>query len=257
MSVAQQTKTKVLLIEDDEADLFLVQEILARYAEHSNMGSYELDHAANLSDGIAKLQSGAPQVILLDLTLPDSHGLESLQKIRSLHPDIPVVILSNTADERVSVEAVRNGAQDFLVKGQVEAMRLSRIMRFAMARRELRNGEGAKSSPGGARPLPDPLLTAALNGLPDRIVLLDAAARFSFANAAAEAAYRFQVSENGGTPPSDPFCACEQDIFEKSAPTVSIALEQADGSRAPVEFRVSVVRDGAGACLGAVLTAAS
>lgn len=127
-------RTRILLIEDDESDVFLVREILA---PRDGSQRYEIRSAGTLADGEALIASWQPDAILLDLTLPDATGLASLERLKRVAGDVPVVILSNMTDEDLAVEAVKRGAQDFLVKGQVEAMRLSRIIRYAMERAKL------------------------------------------------------------------------------------------------------------------------
>jgi CheY-like chemotaxis protein len=140
----QKNRLKVFLIEDDESDIYLVQEILAQYASKSASNPFELINAGTLEEALERVGRESVDVILLDLTLPDSQGLETLRRLRSKSGDIPIVILSGVTDEEFSIEAVRNGAQDFLVKGQVEAMRLSRIIRYAVERKRSQSENGAK-----------------------------------------------------------------------------------------------------------------
>jgi two-component system, cell cycle response regulator len=138
-------KIKVLVIEDDEAEYVLVNELLEGQAS-----SFEIQWADSLGKGISFLTENKMDVVLLDLFLPDSQGLETFARLRTRFPEMPIVILSGHDDEGSALEAVRKGAHDFLVKGQVDGKRLSRVLKYALQRQELHK------DPAGS-PLKDPL----------------------------------------------------------------------------------------------------
>lgn len=125
---------RVLMIEDDEADVFLVQEIL-KQSRRPDGPLFEIVVASSLKEGLGMLAEKKPDLILLDLMLPDSRGIDSLRAVVAKAGRTPVVVLSGAEDENLAMEAAHHGAQDFLVKGKVESMWLSRIMRYAVARR--------------------------------------------------------------------------------------------------------------------------
>lgn len=125
---------RVLLIEDDESDVYLVQEILSR-GRHPTLPPIEILVAASLAEGLSQLHEKGPDVVLLDLMLPDSRGMDSLRSVIAKAGSTPVVVLSGLSDEPLAMEAAECGAQDFLVKGSVEGMWLSRILRYATVRR--------------------------------------------------------------------------------------------------------------------------
>ena len=127
-------KIRILLIEDNPGDARLIREMLA--AKES--ASFDLEHADRLSTGLARLARGGIDVILLDLSLPDSQGLDGLNKICAQAPEAPVVVLSGLSDEAVAVNAVHEGAQDYLVKGSVDSALLVRSLRYAIERQHLR-----------------------------------------------------------------------------------------------------------------------
>ena len=127
-------KIRILLIEDNPGDARLINELLA--AKGST--SFVLEHADRLSPGLARLAQGGIDVILLDLSLPDSQGLDGLNKISVQTPNVPVVVLSGLSDEAVAVNAVQEGAQDYLVKGNIDSALLVRSLRYAMERQHLR-----------------------------------------------------------------------------------------------------------------------
>jgi PAS domain S-box-containing protein len=121
----------LLLIEDNPGDAGLIREMLA---EARGM-SFELEWTETLSQGIVRLALGGIDVVLLDLALTDSTGLETLRRLRAASPYAPVVVvLSGLSDEEISFQAVQQGAQDYLIKGQVDSSLLIRSIRYALER---------------------------------------------------------------------------------------------------------------------------
>jgi len=124
---------RVLLIEDNPGDARLIRETLAA-VDHTR---FELTHADCLTTGLMHLAQGGMDIVLLDLTLPDSQGLETLVKTHTHLPDMPIVVLTGLEDETLAVEAVQAGAQDYLVKGQANGQLLTRALRYAIERQRL------------------------------------------------------------------------------------------------------------------------
>jgi serine phosphatase RsbU (regulator of sigma subunit) len=118
---------RILLIEDDDGDALLVEELLRE------AGAGVVVARARLLADARKLIPGAA-CVLLDLGLPDSQGLDGLQWLLQQEPDAAVVVLTGLADEYLGAEAVRAGAQDYLVKGDVTGKMLDRVIRYAMER---------------------------------------------------------------------------------------------------------------------------
>lgn len=125
-------KIKALLIEDNPDDIRLLQEML-RWVGAVQI---EMVNDDRLSTGLERLAEKGFDVLLLDLGLPDSGGLDTLRKTHTRAPWIPIVVLSGFADESVSVEAVKEGAQDYLVKGQFDNVLLVRTIRYAIERKQ-------------------------------------------------------------------------------------------------------------------------
>jgi len=119
----------VLLIEDDEADALLVREYLA----DAGLG-VSLSWQQSLAAATPELAAG-PVCVLLDLGLPDSVGFEGIQHVLSLAPDAAVLVLTGASDESLGIAAVAAGAQDYLIKGQVDGTALSRCIRYAIERK--------------------------------------------------------------------------------------------------------------------------
>lgn len=129
---------RVLVIEDDSDDRLILRESLAEEG-----GRYAITEAPTLDAGVEKLAAGEFDVVLLDLSLPDSHGLDTFVRVHAQSPAVPVIILTGLNDESLALEAVSQGAQDYLVKGTVNGKALARVIRYGIERNrtqaELRN----------------------------------------------------------------------------------------------------------------------
>jgi signal transduction histidine kinase len=124
----------ILLIEDNPGDARLIAEMVA---EVSPAAARRLAHADRLARGIELLQATRPDIVLLDLSLPDASGFETFRRLHAAAPGVPVVILSGLSDEGMAVRAVQGGAQDYLVKGHVDGPALFRALRYAIERTRL------------------------------------------------------------------------------------------------------------------------
>ncbi len=124
----------VLLIEDNPADAELVQEYLAA----SDALSFDMACADRLAAGIARLSRGGIDVVLLDLSLPDSQGLDTLDRVLAHAPTVPVVILTGLQQDALGLEAIRRGAQDYLIKGQLNGPLIARTIRYGLERARVR-----------------------------------------------------------------------------------------------------------------------
>jgi Flp pilus assembly CpaE family ATPase len=120
----------VLLIEDNPGDTRLIRELL-KEAKGAPTG---LVCADRLSSGIELLLKGGIDVILLDLSLPDSKGFDTFVKVHTHAKDLPVIVLTGFDDEELAMKAVREGAQDYMAKGAVNSQSLMRAVRFAVER---------------------------------------------------------------------------------------------------------------------------
>jgi len=125
--------TKVLLIEDNPGDVRLIKEVLAE----ARNTTIHLDWADRLSAGLGHLTEKKIDLILLDLSLPDSQGLDTLHKVRTQAPEMPIIVLTGLNDESLAVEAVQIGAQDYLMKGEINKNLLVRAILYAVERQRL------------------------------------------------------------------------------------------------------------------------
>ncbi len=125
------TKTlDVLLIEDNEGDAFL----LKFYLGESDAYNFNFDHAETLATAFSSLQGKKYDIILMDLNLPDSNGIESIKTLLDKFPNNLVIVLTGLMDEKIGLESVRHGAQDFLVKGRFDSKVLTSSIIFAFER---------------------------------------------------------------------------------------------------------------------------
>ncbi|NEO32428.1 MAG: response regulator [Symploca sp. SIO3C6] len=124
---------KILLIEDSLAEARFLQEVL----NGAKLEQFSLVHVKRLGEALNQLQQDDFDVILLDLTLPDSQGLQSLHPLIQCAPSLPIVVLTNTNDDQLAIESLRKGAQDYLVKRQVNLELLVRSLRYAIERKQI------------------------------------------------------------------------------------------------------------------------
>src|SRR5258708_34799602 len=121
----------VLLIQDVPKFARLLQELL-----HQARGvEFDVRWAESLGTGLESLRQRKPDVVLLDLSLSESKGLECLEQARSVTEQVPIIVLSSLDDENLALRAVQEGAQDYLVKGEINANLLVRSIRYAIERR--------------------------------------------------------------------------------------------------------------------------
>lgn len=127
----QPAPLRVLVIEDNVVDARLIQIMVSDAGGHA----FEIERADRLDAGLKRLATEDFGMVLLDLSLPDSHGLTTFARVHQQFPQVPIIVMSGLDDERVAVKAVHEGAQDYLVKGQVSGPLLVRAMRYAMERK--------------------------------------------------------------------------------------------------------------------------
>lgn len=123
-------RLRVLIVEDNPGDARLLQEVL----RESRSMQIEWQHVTRLADGLAALQGGALDLVLLDLSLPDARGLEAVVRTHAAAPHLPIVILTGLDDEVTARAAIGEGAQDYLVKGQLDHHLLARAILYAVER---------------------------------------------------------------------------------------------------------------------------
>jgi len=124
----------ILLIEDNPGDVLLLRALL----EEVNGDTFTVIHVDHLAAGLTRLAEAGIDIVLQDLTLPDGNGLEILRTLRHQAAKVPIVVLTGLDDEALALQAVQEGAQDYLVKGSMNGHALARCIRYAIERERLR-----------------------------------------------------------------------------------------------------------------------
>ena len=123
------------MVDDDIVDCRLVEQFLRKSSQATE---FTIETVQSLSDCLECLKSRSFDLVLLDLGLPDSSGIETVQKVYGANPNIPIVVSTGLADEQMGLEAIREGAEDYLVKGESLKYMLVRTIRYAIERKQAR-----------------------------------------------------------------------------------------------------------------------
>lgn len=149
---------KILLVEDNPGDAELINEMLV--SEHTE---FDIQRVDRLSSAVSILQRTEFDAVLLDLGLPDSSGIDTVKTIQTHFPNIPIVVITGTDDSKMGTEAVKNGAQDYIVKGLISGFHIIRVLQYAIQRKradvEIRKSEQ--------------FLRSSLDGLAAHIAIID------------------------------------------------------------------------------------
>jgi diguanylate cyclase (GGDEF)-like protein len=154
---AQKEPLSVLIVEDSPDYALLVEQMLRMQLD----GDVDCRVVDTVAAAGGALRDGAPDCVLLDLSLPGTDGLQTLRQVCQVAPEVPIVVLSGHDEERLAVVAVREGAQDYLVKGRADGQSIVRAIRFAIERKR------------AELELTHRALHDELTGLPNRVLLID------------------------------------------------------------------------------------
>jgi len=213
---------RVLVIEDSAVQY----ELVARNLREAKGVDFRPTRADRLSEGLERLGNEKFDIVLLDLNLPDSRGLDTLRKLRFSRPNVPIVVLTGIDDEAVAIQAASEGAQDYLVKGEFGSNVLFRSIRYAIARH--RSKAKLASTLAAAKASEANLRDVITNNV-DGMIVVDAKGTTQFANPSAEALFGRSVDELRQTPFGFPVTASQSSEVE---------IVRRDGRRVPVEIRV-------------------
>jgi signal transduction histidine kinase len=133
MAKTTQERLKILLIEDNPGDARLVEILL----EDSDLPNVHIEHRHTFTEGVEEMLRDDYAVVLLDLTLPDSRGFETLERLIAAKSDVNVVVMTGLADKVLGLNAVKAGAQDFLMKGGFDSELLAKTLRYAIERKNV------------------------------------------------------------------------------------------------------------------------
>jgi two-component system, cell cycle response regulator len=126
-------KLNILLVEDNPGDTRLFTEAL----KEAYASNFDLVHCSSLAQALDRLPTAHPDVIVLDLGLPDAFGIDVVRRIRMRAPWVPVVVLTSRVDEALGLQALHEGAQDYLIKGELDERLLARALRYAIERHRM------------------------------------------------------------------------------------------------------------------------
>jgi diguanylate cyclase (GGDEF)-like protein/PAS domain S-box-containing protein len=243
----------LLLIEDNAGDARLFRETLREQESHE----IALTHVGRMSDAEIYLATHSVDIILLDIGLPDVQGLEAVRRARAAAPRTTLVVLTGQDDESLATRALQEGAQDYLVKGQIETRGLLRSLRHAAERKTMEEALFAEKE----------RAQITLNSIADAVVCTDVAGNISFLNLVAETMTGWSLSEAHGRPMAevlrildassrrpipDPMERAIRKNDSAHLPANSILVRR-DGFEVPIEDSVAPIHDRDGNASGAVI----
>ncbi len=214
-----------LLIEDDQGDAELLRLILS---DQTTL-KIELEHMERLSAGLERLARGGIDLLLLDLSLPDSHGLETLTEAHAHSPGIPIIVMTRLDDEARAVEALNIGAQDYLVKGQGDGVSVARSILYALERHRLRKEVEQRAD---ELQKSEANLSTIISTNADALLIVDRNGEVRFANPATEILFAKKVENLVGNPFGFPVVTGDMTELE-------IPLE--DGTKVVAEMRTAEI----------------
>ncbi len=228
-------KFHILLIEDNPGDARLIKELLLEV----NSFDFELKWALTLSEGLDMLNPEDTDIVLLDLSLPDSHGMDTFSKVYHYAASVPVIVLSGFSDEMIAVQSVREGAQDYLVKGEVNGNLLVRAMIYAAERKQA----------GEALRLKDKALASSINA----IAFTDLEGKITYINHSFLELWGYESDKDIIGKDAKDFWDMEDETIEKISSSATenkwiaeIKGTRKDGNLFDVQSSVSLVTDESG-----------
>ena len=200
-------KLKVLLIEDNPGDARLIREYLSDEAG----AAFSVEHAPVLAAGLDRLAQGGVDLVLLDLSLPDSPMPKTFQRVHEAAPEVPIIVMSGLDDEEFAIQTVKEGAQDYLVKNQVETRLLVHAMRYAIERKRVTDAFTQERE----------LFHTLMDNIPDRVFFKDTESRFTRINKALAEHFRVRHPRDAmGRTDADFFAAEHADMARQDEQSV-------------------------------------
>ena len=244
---------QVLLIEDNPGDARLLREMF----DEGGLRETEVTHVETLAGGESLLAGRAFDLVLLDLGLPDAQGLEAVRRAHAAAPRVPLVVLTGLDDESLAVRALQEGAEDYLVKGQIESRGLLRALRYAIERKILEEALFAEKA----------RAQVSLKCIGDAVICTDLEGRITFLNKVAERTTGWSFREAEGRPRAEVLRVLDsmgQEVSQDSMP-MAINLDQTmhlppswilirrGGLEIPIEGSAAPIHDLEGKAAGAVI----
>lgn len=244
---------EILLIEDDPADARLLREMF----NDRRSPDVQLVHVELMSDAEALVARNPFQAILLDLGLPDAEGIEAVQRIRLAAPRTPLIVLTGRNDESMATRTLQEGAQDYLLKGQIDAAGLLRAIRYAIERKATQQALMQERE----------LAQVTLNCLGEAVTCTDTAGNITFMNLAAETMSGWRLHEARGRHVHDIFLTINALTRRAVGQPIAWAIRhneaarlppncvviRRDGVEVPIENSIAAIHDQHGDAVGAVI----
>jgi len=243
----------LLLVEDNPADVRLLREM---FREQNSLRT-ELTQVETMREAEKHLAGGAVDIILLDLGLPDTQGLESIRRARAVAPHVPLVVLTALDDESMAAQALQAGVQDYLIKGQIDARGLLRALRYAVERKSMQEELFQEKE----------LAQVTLNSIGDAVICTDIAGNITFLNLVAVRMTGWSRAEAAGRPMTEVFRVLDTTSRKITPNPMEMAVRQdrtihlpsnciliqRHGSEIPIEDSVAPIHDREGQVTGVVI----
>ena len=243
----------LLLVEDNPGDARLLREMFSEKGAHNT----ELTHVECMSEAEKHLANRVVDIILLDLGLPDARGLEAVRRAHAAAPGVPLVVLTGLDDDSLAGRALQEGAQDYLIKGQIETRGLLRALRYAVERKIIEDALFVEKE----------RAQVTLNSIGDAVICTDIVGNISFLNLVAERMTGWSSQEAVGQAMAEVLQIVDATSRETIPNPMERAVEQdrtvhlplncllirRDGFEIPIEDSVSPIHDRGGQATGAVI----
>ena len=243
----------LLLVEDNPGDARLLREML----NESGASMAELTHVECMADAEKHLSLSDVDIILLDLGLPDVEGVAAVRRVRAAAPHVPLVVLTGRDDETLATQALQEGAQDYLIKGQLDSRGLLRAMRYAIERKTMEETLFVEKE----------RAQVTLNSIGDAVICTNLLGNITFLNLVAEKMTGWSWQEASGQPMAEVFKILDAASHETTPNPMELAVVQdrtmnlpsncilvrRDGFEIPIEDSVAPIHDRQGQATGAVV----
>jgi diguanylate cyclase (GGDEF)-like protein/PAS domain S-box-containing protein len=243
----------LLLVEDNPGDARLLREMLNEQGSQHT----ELTHVQYMREAEKHLAEHTVDLILLDLGLPDTHGLAAVRRAHTVAPRVPLVVLTGMDDEVLASQALQEGAQDYLIKGQIDARGLLRSLRYSVERKAMEEALFAEKE----------RAQVTLNCIGDAVACTDSLGKVTFLNLVAEKMTGWSLREAAGLPLGEVFRVLDAASREAAPSPMETAVGQEgtghrppncvlvrrDGFEIPIEDSISPIHDREGNATGAVI----
>ncbi len=250
--MSEKTIPTLLLVEDNPGDARLLREMF----NETGALNVRMTHMGSMSEAEHHLKEHTADMILLDLGLPDSHGVEAVRRARAAAPRVPLVVLTGLDDEALASQCLQEGAQEHLIKGQIDARGLSRALRYAVERKATDDALFEEKE----------RAQVTLTCIGDAVVCTDMAGNISFLNVVAENMTGWSLQEAAGRPMAEVVRILDatsretihhplaRSIVRERIPLLrpNIILARRDGFEIPIEDSVAPIHDREGRATGAV-----